>query len=230
MTQEETSKPEFRLEDLRPMASEGYAFETICDTAREDTVVIGIQQSWLQPLAENVYEVTLQSNRGLCQAILTVAQGKPGVVLWIPGAGENLNGPAGGVYAELTPEFQAADISSLRMGYRDPSSLEECALDVLMWLCFLTGVGAKQAVLVGNALGVTAAIPRLHCPPHGPGDGRDKLTGRGHRDNRQDSAQAHPYHARRARQAHPSRYGPRDLPVGPTSRRRWSSIPKARFP
>ena len=159
MTQEETSKPEFRLEDLRAMASEGYAFETICDTARENTVVIGIQQSWLQPLAENVYEVTLQSNRGLCQAILTVAQGKPGVVLWIPGAGENLNGPAGGVYAELTPEFQAVDISSLRMGYRDPTSLDECALDVLMWLCFLTGVGAKQAVLVGNALGVTAAIP-----------------------------------------------------------------------
>ena len=159
MTQEETPQPDFRLEDLRPMASPGYAFETICDPTRDDSVVMGIQQSWLQPLAEDVYEVTLQSNRGLCQAILTVAQGKPGVVLWIPGQGENLNGPAGGVYAELAPELKAADISSLRMGYRDPSSLEESALDVFIWLCFLKGVGAKQAVLVGNALGATAAIP-----------------------------------------------------------------------
>ena len=165
MTQGETGQPEFRLEDLRPMESPGYAFETICDPTRDNRVVIGIQQSWLQPLAENVYEVTLQSNRGLCQAILTVAQGKPGVVLWIPGQGENLNGPAGGVYAELAPELMAADISSLRMGYRDPNSQEESALDVFMWLCFLKGVGAKQAVLVGNALGATAAIPAAIVDP-----------------------------------------------------------------
>ncbi len=165
MTQEKTNQPDFRLEDLRPMASPGYAFETICDPTRDNNVVIGIQQSWLQPLAEDVYEVTLQSNRGLCQAILTVAQGKPGVVLWIPGQGENLNGPAGGVYAELAPEFKAADISSLRMGYRDPSSLVESTLDVFMWLCFLKGVGAKKAVLVGNALGATAAIPATIVDP-----------------------------------------------------------------
>ena len=161
----ETNGPQFRVEDLTLMATPGYPFETICDSAHENQVVMGLQQSALRPLAQDTYEAYLRTNRGNNQAILTVSQRKPGVVLWIPGAGENLNGPAGGIYADLALELQAAGMSSLRMGYRDPGSFHECVLDVLAWLCFLKGSGAKESVLVGNTLGAAVAIPAAVLHP-----------------------------------------------------------------
>lgn len=157
-------EPEFRLEDLALMESPGYSFETVCDVARNNEVVMGLQQIWLKPIAEEVYEVVVQTNRGLNEAILTVSQSKPGVVLWIPG-GANLNGPAAGVFSELAGDLHDAGINSLRMAYRDQSSFDECVLDALAWLTFLKEIGAKEVVLAGATLGAAVAFPAAVIHP-----------------------------------------------------------------
>ena len=154
----EEVQPEFRLEDLTLMDSPGYPFETVCDSAHENQVVMGPQMVWATPIAQDIYEVFMQSNRGLNQAMLTVSPGKPGVVLWVPSGGVNFNGPAGGIYAELACDLQAAGMSSLRMGYREQGSFQECVLDTLAWLSFLQGTGAKTVVLAGHVLGAAVAI------------------------------------------------------------------------
>ena len=161
----EAKEPEFRLEDLTLTTIPGYTFEAVCDSAHEDRLVMGVQQSGLKPLSQNVFEVLLQTNKGINQAILTVSQRQPGVVMWIPGGYENFNGPAGGLYADLVGELQAAGMSSLRMGLRQESSFEECVLDALSWLCFLKGAGAKEVVLVGNTRGAAVAIATAALHP-----------------------------------------------------------------
>ena len=154
----EEKEPEFRLEDLTLMATPGYAFETVCDSVHENRLVMAVQQSGLKPLSQDVFEVFLQTNRGVNQGILTVSQKQPGVVMWVPGGYENFNGPAGGVYADLVGELQAAGMSSLRVGLRQENTFEECVLDALSWMSFLKGAGATEVVLVGNARGAAVAI------------------------------------------------------------------------
>jgi O-acetyl-ADP-ribose deacetylase (regulator of RNase III)/predicted esterase len=126
---------------------------------------MGVRQSWIKSVSLDVFEVFLQTNRGMIQAILTVSQKQPGAVMWVPGGSENFNGPAGGIYADLVVELQDAGMSSLRMGLRQQNTFEECVLDALAWLCFLRGAGTKEIVLVGNARGAAVAIASAALHP-----------------------------------------------------------------
>ena len=165
----EANEPEFRLEDLTLTTTPGYIFETVCDSAHENRLAMGVQQSELKPLSQDVFEVFLQTKRGINQAILAVSQKQPGVVMWVPGGYENFNGPAGGIYADLVGDLQAAGISSLRMGLRQGNSFEECVLDALSWLCFLKGAGATEVVLVGNTRGCRRGHRHRSAPSPGQG-------------------------------------------------------------
>jgi O-acetyl-ADP-ribose deacetylase (regulator of RNase III)/alpha/beta superfamily hydrolase len=154
----EPSRSEFRLEDLILMDNEGYGFETICDSAHDNQVLMVPLQVRGRPIAHDVFEVFMETNRGINQGMLTTARGKTGSVLWVPARGGNLNGPAGGVYAELACDLQAAGINSIRMGYRDEDSFDECVLDTLAWLSFLRATGSQSIVLGGNNLGSAVAM------------------------------------------------------------------------
>src|SRR5688572_24053106 len=76
-------------------------------------------------------ELQIETNRGNLPAIFHVAEGSPAAVVWVSGALGGFNGPAGGLYANLGRELVADGISSLRITYRWPNELEECALDTL---------------------------------------------------------------------------------------------------
>ena len=153
---------EFKLENLSiPVPTddqENEGFDKIVDaTNKEQGPLMEIYQVRGKSIANNVHEVMLLTNRGVAQGMLSVSPGNTGVVLWVPGGGLNFNGPARGVYAELACDLQAAGISSLRMGYRDQESFNECVLDTLAWLSFLRGTGAESVILGGNGLGSSVA-------------------------------------------------------------------------
>ena len=153
---------EFKLENLSiPVPTddqENEGFDKIVDATNEEQgPLMEIYQVRGKSIANNVHEVMLLTNRGVAQGMLSVSPGNTGVVLWVPGGGLNFNGPARGVYAELACDLQAAGISSLRMGYRDQESFNECVLDTLAWLSFLRGTGAESVILGGNGLGSSVA-------------------------------------------------------------------------
>lgn len=145
--------PDFRLEDLRLTSVPGYAMEAIVDSTTPGRLIMGLQQAMAKSLAEDTLEMLLQTSRGDIQGILTLCQGQPGAVLWLAGRGPSLNGPAGGIYADLSQELRLVGVSSFRMGYRDPLSFPEDVLDALVCLSFLKGIGANEVVVVGHGLG-----------------------------------------------------------------------------
>lgn len=89
----------------------------------------------------------------------------PGSIVWITGARGGFAGPASGLYAQLAQEFaDQRGIVSLRLDYRKPNIVEECALDLIAGLNFLKGSGRGPAVIVGHSFGgaVVIAVATLH--------------------------------------------------------------------
>ena len=95
----------------------------------------------------------------------------PGAVVWVCGARGGFAGPAGGLYAQLAQEFaDQRGIASLRLDYRQPNNIQECALDIIAGLSFLKATGRGPAVLVGHSFGgavVIAAGSLGHQQRHG---------------------------------------------------------------
>ena len=82
----------------------------------------------------------------------------PGSIIWVCGARGGFGGPARGLYAELAQEFTDQGITSLRMDYRQPNHIQECALDLLAGLNFLHATGCGPAVIVGHSFGGAVVI------------------------------------------------------------------------
>ena len=80
-------------------------------------------------------------------------------VVWLPGTGEGLEGPARGLYAALARDLQARAVESLRIDYRRVNRVEECVRDALVACRWLSEErGLEHLVLVGHGLGGVAAI------------------------------------------------------------------------
>lgn len=80
-------------------------------------------------------------------------------VVWLPGTGNGIAGPAHGLYRTLAQECQAQGIESLRIDYRRVNRLEECVRDALVATYWLTRErGIERIALVGHAIGGSAAI------------------------------------------------------------------------
>ena len=62
-------------------------------------------------------------------------------VVWVCGARGGFGGPASGLYAELAQEMAGGGITSLRLDYRQPNNLSECALDLLAGVNYLRALG-----------------------------------------------------------------------------------------
>ncbi len=102
--------------------------------------------------------LVLRTSRGDIPAILHAAAESTRAVVWVCGARGGFGGPASGLYAELSEEFTAQGITSLRMDYRHPNNIQECALDLLAGVNFLRATGYGPAVVVGHSFGGAVVI------------------------------------------------------------------------
>ena len=102
--------------------------------------------------------LVLRTSRGDVAAIRHAAPESTRAVVWVCGARGGFGGPASGIYAELAEEFVGQGITSLRMDYRQPNNIQECALDLLAGVNFLRATGYGPAVVVGHSFGGAVVI------------------------------------------------------------------------
>ena len=100
----------------------------------------------------------IQTSRGDIAAILHAAPDTTRAVVWVCGARGGFGGPASGLYAELAQEFTEQGITSMRMDYRHPNHIHECALDLVAGTGFLGATGHGQVVVVGHSFGGAVVI------------------------------------------------------------------------
>lgn len=126
--------------------------------ANEGDLVLRLHGAEMQELPGKVAAVTLHTSRGDIQAILHPSESGRGAVIWAGGANGDMNGPAGGIFADLAGELAPLGISSLRIHYRHPHQFYECVLDVMAGVSFLRGLGAESIIVIGHGQGGAAAI------------------------------------------------------------------------
>lgn len=102
--------------------------------------------------------VVLQTSRGEIPGVFHPVQGGSGAVICAGGAMGGLDGPADGLFARLPGLLMPANVSVLRLDYRQPNAFEECVLDILAGCSFLKGIGATDAVLVGHSFGGAVVV------------------------------------------------------------------------
>jgi hypothetical protein len=100
----------------------------------------------------------LRTDRGDIQAILHPAPEAQHGVIWVGGARGGFGRPGQGAYARLADVLRQDRISSLRLCYRHPNVLPECALGIMAGVAYLTQGGAQPVVLVGHSFGGAVVI------------------------------------------------------------------------
>jgi len=80
-------------------------------------------------------------------------------VVWLPGCGGGLDGPAHGLYRQLAMELQTLGIESLRIDYRRINRIEECVRDCLVGVHWLSRErGIDRIAVVGYSFGAAVAL------------------------------------------------------------------------
>ena len=104
--------------------------------------------------------IVLRTTRGDIRGIQHAAANADSVqaVVWVCGARGGFGGPAGGLYAELAQEMAGNGITSLRLDYRQPNNLQECALDLLAGVNYLRALDYGPPVVVGHSFGGAVVI------------------------------------------------------------------------
>lgn len=111
--------------------------------------------------------ILFRTSRGDIQGILHRAPDADKGVVWVCGARGGFGGPGPGTYQRLAEEFTGREITSLRLDYRLPNFLDECALDLMVGVAGLKGLGCGSVVVVGHSFGgavviaAAAAYPRI---------------------------------------------------------------------
>ncbi len=100
----------------------------------------------------------LATDRGEIRAILNRAPDSTKGVIWVCGARGGFGGPGPGLYAQLAQEFTAQGITSLRLDYRIPNELPECAMDLLAGVACLEDMGHDPVVVVGHSFGGAVVV------------------------------------------------------------------------
>ena len=99
-----------------------------------------------------------RTSRGNFRGILHGAADSHHGVVWVCGARGGFGGPGPGTYARLAEKFREQGITSLRLDYRSPGDLGECALDLLAGIAFFKGTGHDPVVIVGHSFGGAVVI------------------------------------------------------------------------
>ena len=102
--------------------------------------------------------LALTTERGEFPAILHRSPDSTKAVIWVCGARGGFGGPGPGLYAQLAREFTTQGISSLRLDYRLPNVLPECAMDLLAGITYLEDTGHDPVVVVGHSFGGAVVI------------------------------------------------------------------------
>ena len=102
--------------------------------------------------------LVIRTSRGDIPAIRHAAPDATRAVVWVCGARGGFGGPASGLYAELAQEFTRQGITSMRMDYRQPNHIQECALDLVAGVNFLRATGHGPAIVVGHSFGGAVVI------------------------------------------------------------------------
>lgn len=102
--------------------------------------------------------VLLRTDRGDIQALLHPAPAAQHGVIWVGGARGGFGRPGQGAYARLADVLRRDRIASLRLCYRYPNVLPECALDIMAGVVYLVHGGAQSVVLVGHSFGGAVVI------------------------------------------------------------------------
>ena len=102
--------------------------------------------------------VLLRTDRGDIQALLHPAPAAQHGVIWVGGARGGFGRPGQGAYARLADALRQERISSLRLCYRHPNVLPECALDILAGIASLQQDRVQRVVLVGHSFGGAVVI------------------------------------------------------------------------
>jgi hypothetical protein len=100
----------------------------------------------------------LRTDRGDIQAIWHQAPEAEGGVIWVGGARGGFGRPGQGAYARLAEVLRRDRISSLRLCYRHPNVLPECALDIIAGVAYLTHCRSQPVILVGHSFGGAVVI------------------------------------------------------------------------
>ena len=100
----------------------------------------------------------LATDRGEIRAVLHRASDSRKGVIWVCGARGGFGGPGPGLYAQLAQEFTDQRITSLRLDYRVPNELPECAMDLLAGITCLEDQGHDPVVVVGHSFGGAVVI------------------------------------------------------------------------
>ena len=120
--------------------------------------IVGLQP-WDPPEDEIGRGMLMQTTRGDVRSIVhhhqsvRVTKG----IIWVWGARGGFAGPADGLYRDLAEEF-SGEATSLRIDYRQPNNLQECVMDTLVGVSFLTGTGHTEIALVGHSFGGAVVI------------------------------------------------------------------------
>jgi hypothetical protein len=107
---------------------------------------------------ESGESVLLRTDRGDIQALRHPAPAAQHGVIWVGGARGGFGRPGQGAYARLAEALRQARITSLRLCYRHPNVLPECALDILAGIAALQQDGVQRVVLVGHSFGGAVVI------------------------------------------------------------------------
>jgi uncharacterized protein len=102
--------------------------------------------------------VVLRTDRGDIQALLHPSPEAQHGVIWVGGARGGFGRPGKGAYARLAEALRQERISSLRLCYRHPNVLPECALDILAGIASLQQDRVQRVVLVGHSFGGAVVI------------------------------------------------------------------------
>ncbi len=110
--------------------------------------------------------LTFRTNRGELNGILHRSPGASQGVVWVCGARGGFGGPGPGIYEYMAEELRDRDITSLRLDYREPNNLNECALDLLTGVSGLKGMGCGPVVVVGHSFGGAVVIATAAASPY----------------------------------------------------------------
>jgi dienelactone hydrolase len=103
--------------------------------------------------------VRLVTSRGVIECRHYPAPESSLGAVFVGGAGGGWDTPARGrLYPDLSERLPADGIHALRVRYRSPNALEECALDVLAGLHYLEGEGVTAAALTGHSFGGAVVV------------------------------------------------------------------------
>ncbi|CAI8016560.1 hypothetical protein GBAR_LOCUS10150 [Geodia barretti] len=123
-------------------------------------VKIGVREVRTIPLpdGDTGEGLALHTDRGEIPAVLHRAPDSTKGVIWVCGARGGFGGPGPGLYDQLAQKLTAQGISSLRMDYRMPNLLPECAMDLMAGVTYLEDTGHGPVIIVGHSFGGAVVI------------------------------------------------------------------------